>query len=205
MNPGKLLLSIALLTLAGNIVSMGAPSKQYLQFLKAYSQHKVIADEIIPIYQKATANLNDREAIDKLILGTHFSDTYNDYLEALLKTKKIDPNAYRFENDSTPLMQVTFSQYPNKVSLLLLYGAAIEAQDCNGQTALDYLNSPNSIDRGAEVKNQIQNMLEEAQEKARPKLLKKELKTLEINRICTYLTSHPSLLTGESLQVNLRK
>lgn len=169
---------------------MSRPTKAYLNFLKVYSQHTVPADEIVQLYQDATASPEAKEALDKLVLGEHFKDNRNDYLEALLKTKKIDPNAYRFENDDTALMWATFCQYPAKISLLLLYGAAIEAQNHMGNTAIDKLNSQNSINRGPEIKEQIQTILQDAQEKAQPRLLKKELKELEINRLSSYLTNH---------------
>jgi ankyrin repeat protein len=194
MNHVKFLLIIVPLIPASASLSMSYPTKPYLNFLKAYSNHHVCTDEILKIYQDATANPEDKESIDKLVLGTHFDDTYNNYLQALLETKKIDLNAYRFENSRTALMQTVFYQYPHKVSLLLLYGAAIEAQDCNGKTAIDNLNSQNNINRGSEIKEQIQKMLQDAHEKAQPRLLKKALKELEITRLSSYLTSHPYTL-----------
>jgi len=192
-----------LLVPVSQIQSMSRPTKPYLIFLKAYSQHRQTPDEIVDLYQSATTNPENKEAIDKLVLGEHFGDMRNDYLEALLKTKKINPNTYRFGDNYTALMWVVFCQYPVKTYLLLLHGAAIEEQDCKGETAMDKLNSKNSINRGPEIKEQIQKMLQEAQEKAQPRLLKKELEKIEINRLSSYLTSHPYTL--ETVLLHLKK
>jgi ankyrin repeat protein len=71
-------------------------------------------------------------------------------LECLLKNGA-NPNKTRFIDGMSALMFATMNAEPEKVKLLLNYGAKKETKDLNGKTALDYVDD---LENNSEISRQ---------------------------------------------------